>query len=693
MVEVNVVPTPSGHPVLDTEDTGISNIDNKILESVNGFYDKYSKLSEQYKEKINDWHLMYNGISKRKGRLSNIFDNESYSCIETLVSDIYDLIMMTDPFFVAEPVKLEYEERKSVAQSLIRQQLTEIGFKMKFIKFLRKCGIDGIAFVRQPWRCETKKTTLKEMVDSVDFATGRMTKRATEITKERAVFDCFDFQICSINNIIFDPFDNLDDGRVRTILEISEVKWRDLKEMEKAGIVKDIERVKVAGIRSKTSYKEKQLEDKKKAQLGFDMSDVDADKYILYNFWDDIPANWLNETLSEDEYVAGNIIICNNLVIGKRENPYWDQLPPYFYCPWVGLAEIAFGIGGITQIAPLQEDINATKRLLLDHKNMSLYNMWLLNKNSGIKKEDLKIRPDGVIETDMDVDKALKDLRPNPGAFAEGTQSNMITKEDMRRISAATSVRQGIGQTKRQTLGEVQILQAQSGGRIKLIATTIAEMFVKPFLKRGWLLDQQYMTQVKVVQKIGSEGVKYEEVTPDEVYGEYDFIPKIMTDAENILTMRSGLLMMLDILTRKLPAETVNIYGLAKQIYELYGFKNAAEILTPPPAKRFMEQLKPEDEHKIIYGGKTIKAFQWEDHLDHITKHLEFRKQLMTEGAEHLVSILDKHIEEHFNYLQATQTSPAVPGGLPGMVSGAGMPPTTGMPPVAPTGTPFLPGV
>jgi hypothetical protein len=80
-------------------------LNQSIIDKVKKYYDRNSELLSKHKEKINTFHEKYNGIRKKRAMKSqaNVFVNEVYSALETIVSDIFSMICFDDPFFIAEP--------------------------------------------------------------------------------------------------------------------------------------------------------------------------------------------------------------------------------------------------------------------------------------------------------------------------------------------------------------------------------------------------------------------------------------------------------------------------------------------------------------------------------------------------------------------------------------------------------------
>jgi len=643
------------------EDKEVDLTEQSALELVKKFYDTHSPLLSRFKSKLNVYYMLYRGKTTRRSYkgLANVSVPEIFRSIETLVANVYAMLFPEDPFFVAQAPSEERADYAKKTEWLITKQLAIMQFQRKMIQILRKAAIEGIVFPGLFW---------KEVIKILPFVKTEEGKTRENV--KTTVYDNPDLRIPSTIDIVLDPFGDPSTG----IMEIRTVNWEELREMEKAEIVYDINRVKE--LEDKGGETERTIKQKRKQSTGFstDEKTKKEGRYTLYDFWGRIPKKWVDkETEDEEEMIDGNVIICNDIILGIRQNPYWLQEIPYISCPWIEIDNEFFGIGAAEIGEKLQGELNDSRNQFLDHKTFTLYNIWLKQRSANIKNSDLKIKPNAIIETD-DIN-GIKDIRPNPAAFAEGVQTENIVKDDIRNALGATSTLQGVALTKRQTQGEINLLAAQGGSRLRLIATTIAEVFLKPFLRQLYWLDQQNVTTEQKIKMIGAQGVTYDTLKPDEIYGELDFIPKVMTDADNRQTQRMELLNMLQIVAPMPPDSP--FWGLIRKIYENLGFKDANEILPTPPREAWKYHIQPEKEHDLFDMGGFHRPWKFEDHNKHNEAHVAYRRELVEkaetdEKARNTIELLDRHIREHFEYAGVLPPQEAPLGMVAPTPTGAG---------------------
>src|SRR5258708_36666047 len=115
--------------------------------------------------------------------------------------------------------------------------------------------------------------------------------------------------------------------------------------------------------------------------------------------------------------------------------------------------------------------------------------MWLKGRFDGIKNQDLRIRPMGVIQTnDME---GLQPMRP-PVLTGVGVNIEGVIKNDLRESVGAPSNLQGIAQSGVSTATESTQINQQALGRLQMTAQLYSELILKPLLVMVEYLNYQY---------------------------------------------------------------------------------------------------------------------------------------------------------------------------------------------------------
>lgn len=614
---------------------------------VSTFYETYSKIWANNKKDIEDWDKMYRSIVVRKTieSLANTFVPESFAATETLSSLLIDGAFADEPFFVCKFVEPEQEKAAKRVEQLLDTQLDRIDFKNKVLTILRRCIIDGQSVVYVPWKYEEGLITKRkvDMVSQLDTYGKLVTTPVETIAEEVGVTsNSFDIERIDVVDALYDPTVSI--KNLKNMLVIRSVSFEMLKQMERDGIVEDVDNLK--NVSSKETGSEDSI---KKEHLqttrgfgNFDKKDV----YVLHDFWGLIPRYIIDETATdEDELVPGRILTCNGHTIGKMKNPFQHGMLPFIIAKLIAPDDTGVGVSLVGINAPSQLELNDTHNQILDHKTLSLFHITLKGNNAGIKRKDMVIKPKAIWEVEGDVNQ-VKELRPDSAAFAQGVQVEAMVKQDLRHAFGATDSLQGINSGGRKTAFEVNVTASGSTLRTKTMSITFAETFFKPLLKMLFLLDRQYLTtDQRIYDFIGKESIV---VTPDDLWNSFEFIPKVMSDAVNRVTQRQLMLQMIDLATKT--GDVPLVKKLTKKVYLTLGFKDAEEMFEDE------SKLYPPDKENtlMLENGDYISAYEGQDHATHLQNHMPAYEKALAENNKN-AALLDRHIYETFYFVKKQQ--------------------------------------
>jgi hypothetical protein len=153
------------------------------------------------------------------------------------------------------------------------------------------------------------------------------------------------------------------------------------------------------------------------------------------------------------------------------------------------LEPYARGVGSLGRLS--QRDMEDNRRLYKEIIRMSLMNMWLKDRMSGIKNQDLKISPLRIIETeDMN---GLRALLPNVEGAGLGLKLEEIFKEEFRGNTGATAGLQA--QVTDASATDASIAQNEAIRRISVIAENIGESFVRDYQLEKHIYNLNWLEQ------------------------------------------------------------------------------------------------------------------------------------------------------------------------------------------------------
>jgi len=110
----------------------------------------------------------------------------------------------------------------------------------------------------------------------------------------------------------------------------------------------------------------------------------------------------------------------------------------------------------------------------------------------------------------------------------------------------------------------------------------------------------------KVISIIGDLGIEYKTITPDDVVGDYEFTPKLMTDYLNKIVIRENLLEFIGIAT-KVPGIIAqeSLQYLMRKYYDLLEFKDGKQVFPEPaPTAQNMTGLNPVNGQNMGIAGE-----------------------------------------------------------------------------------------
>lgn len=585
----------------------VTDVNDDAIKLVDGLIGTYDMVLSKWKTDLNRWLNLYWCIPPEdrhyKG-MANVFVPEFFRAVETLAANLYQIILAEDPWFLIEGREETDIEQSKVLEGLIDYQLQQMGFKQKLLPLLRLFLINGVCVIKVNWDYQVKKR-IKKMRDPMtgDIVYSEEGEPQT-YTEDEVVSDTPSFEIVDMADFYIDPTYK-DINSAPWVIEREYISLSALKKMQRDGLIENVDMLDYK-FQDKTKP-DKNREDKFR-NLGIEIDQRKTKECTVFHYWGMIPKSWVDETAENGEEVEGHIMVSHGTLLKIEENPYYYQEKPYISCSWLDLRDQFYGMGLGKILERPQLELNDNHNQSLDSKTFSIFHIWLKDRQAGIKKKDLKIVPNAIINTDKM--EGLREIRPDPSAFTQAGIMDNTIREDIRNTSGAIATIQGIGMKGNQTLGEIQMLAGEGSGRLKAMAIFFAERLIKPFLTRIYQLDLQYMDVEKTVKVMGEKGFEFVPVDSSTIEGNYDFIPKVMTDiTSNRQSTRENMIKFMDILSgmvQFIPNLGTSIYKLARKIYENFGFKDVQEIMPEELAQPQPQMIPPEVAQGLPMGAEDV---------------------------------------------------------------------------------------
>jgi len=602
-----------------------------------------------WKNRIIKYYELYQMVQSNRNYdgLAKIFVPEILRAVETLVGKLNQIIC-------GGPNWVEFSGREpsddgsaQCMTELDRFQMDANNFKARLLDCLRQLCIAGLTVRKIGWDFKQVSRTRR------DKETGRPI-HTVDTVSDHWTFDPVDllsFHISDINT----PYNDIQ--KARWIGEQYQVDKEWIYERMRRGWFSSLRKADVAKLGKASGGDAKSLRDRRNRASGYNPSSQD-DKPEILERWGLLPAKYVHtpEELMElglepDEQVETVCIIANRDLILKLEaNPFWHGQKPYVACPYVA-KEGEFGGMGVAQIGEkLQEELNDTRNQTMDNKTLILMTMWLKSRASGIKNDQLRIRPQGVVSTnDMN---GLQPLRP-PVLTGVGVNIEGVVKEDLRQSVGAASNLQGIATGGVDTATESSIINRESLGRLMLTAEMYSELILKPTFVFAEHLNYQFYDHVKAIKVVGENGARFKSLAPEDIQStaHKDVVINLSVDAAENPAVRRQQLMNFLTIVQQLPPQAIEFHW--KLLDKAYGMffhgRSLSEVYTPPALPE--ELLTPDQEIDMVMAEQPVLAKNGQDHKTHLMVLEQFMQNTQYALSQASFDILKALITSHYELL------------------------------------------
>ena len=631
-----------------------SNLPEIMAQHVASLWNRHQRSTSVFRNKMTEYYKQYRGIPSRGNYegLANVFVNETLGATESIVAQIFSTI-----YSESKPLKVFGREETDDNQAKLIENteiyyLEEMNHQSKMLSTIRQMVKYGTCAARVCWCLEEKEITTKE---KTEFG-SKVNYNFKAYTKNHP-----DLQYIDLLDIAFDPGKSCVDD-MRWIVVKKRADWDYIKERER-NTVYSSEQVKK--IDRSSTRKSDYLNSKGQTlqSAGINYSEFDEDKIEILEFWGKVPLWWIDEEVGLDDPDAERMVesvieVVNEKVTVRAEfNPYWHKNKPFLISQFIEVDGEAYGMGTCEIAAYLQQELNDKRNQLLDHATFQILPPLIRNRASNIDKKQIQMKPHKIIDSDIPGDSGLTPLRTGGNPF-ENVSLDGIIKQDIRNNAGASDAVQGLGSNKDRTAYEFNSLVSRGGSRINVITVDFANRFLKPFYKMTYQLIQQYVTKEMVIRILGKDGVKWQKVTPEDLILNVDFIPNVPTDLESRTIVRNQMIQYVQSIGQLYPR--MNIYKIARKIYDLFGFNDGDEVVPMPDTEKGQNDLTVEEEIQVLSLGQRIDVKYYDDHLIKLSGLTQFLMENQSKMRPEVVEVFQDKIKQHQIYLQTLEQAQAM---------------------------------
>lgn len=607
-----------------------------------------------YRNKLSDYYKQYRGIPNRRNYegLANVFVNETLEAAESITAQELHTI-----FGEPKPVLVQGREqtdqvKATLIENLMEYYLDMMGWKAKVLRQLRQKNKYGTTIARVCWCYEEKEITER---------TPNGLQKARKITKNHP-----DLEYIDLGDVALDP-GKPDIDKMDWIIVRKRVTWDYIKERERRALysAEQVLKIKSGGTEG-GGTNEKRKENLQ--AIGINYYHFDDNLYEILEYWGKAPRWWVDDKIDINSEEAYEMVECvmecvnDGPILRLERNPYWHQEKPFVMGHFIQVDDEAYGMGVCEISEYLQQELNDKRNQLLDHATEQIAPPLIINRAATIDDAQIQLKPFQKIKSDIPGDQAISPMRLGGNPMENVTMDNII-KQDIRNQTGATNPVQGVSSNKDQTAFEISTLQNRGSARINISTMDFSEKFLKRAYRLMYAMIQQYIDRAMAVRIVGKDGIRWEQVTPEDVACDYDLIPRIATDMDNRSIVRNQLIQFVTQIAPFYPR--TNIYKLVKKIYSLFGFEDVDEVIPEPPTEMGQSALSNEEELQVLLMGQKIDVKFFEDHLGKLQFLMQFINQFGNQLQPKAKDAIQDKINQHMNYLKTLEQAAMMGGVVP----------------------------
>lgn len=609
---------------------------------------------------------------------ANLFVPASFSVIETAVPRIVFALFGSRPFVKVIGRERADMERAPAVEAMLQYDMEQTEILTKSIDFFKSFYIFGTAVARVDYHrdfYELKRPptyTIDIDVDDGGMITGATPRRENN-TERVTRYDGPRLVNVSLTDFYPDPlFTEID--RMRFVTEREETTREKLHEQDRRHFkatskhlyrnLDDIPRFH-QGMNNMLNEVEDFRQDTAEIMrfnfgLGGDVHpniEPDDDMVILYHYWED------------DRYV---VMANGHTIVRDGENPYNDKRKPYVAAQCFPTLQEFYGQGLLAPIQYLQEELNTLRNIALDQGKLNLQGVWAIDDSVTLTDTDLAVYPGKIWQTEFQggqplVAQVFENQLPSDYERLEDR-----TQRDIQSALAINDYMIGAGEGSAGTASEAAMLNASAANRFRLQALIAQEKYVVKVADMFLSRRQQFLDEPRVFRILGEQGYWYPEITPEDIWGRYDFQPQGSQAQPNKEILRQQMIQLMTVAAGNPTTMTMtNWVEVYKELWGLFDFRFPERFIMAPPEK----QLTQQQENYILLQGERVAVEPNEPHDQHLQALMEIVPDVVEgryAGDPRVREAVQDHLDQHRRYVEAAQggtpapQAPGVPQGQPG---------------------------
>ena len=608
-------------------------------------------LEERWYQYFNIWNTIFD-IQYYNGR-SQVYSPQLRKNVEFAVRNLRRNLFPTDDYFGVEPA--DDDERldsEKVKQFLQWQQTNKTRLKRYVTPFLRQLVLYGWSPVKVVWQQEDKDVFTHErqaipiMGKVANPLTGK--KEPVQIGEEEAIvqvkkklrmknhpsflpIDIFSFYIYPMT--IWDIED-----AYATIEEIPTAK-HTLQLKEDNGEYTNVDKLLSAEPTwdsTKRSYSAK----RRLMKLGLPESPIkEIPEWNIQEYWGKF------DLFDNGKEIDCNIVIGEErIVLAVRQNPYYDQEPPYILAKLDEMVGEVYAHGLVEPLQTLQYHLNDTKNQIHDSLSYILNPITKYDPMQVVNPNTLVFAP-GALWALSDPGAAVFD-RP-PDLAQSGWESINSLMNEIDEYPGFEKV----PTTGRRAATQVTAIQEDRGVSILDWSENIEAEAMNPFLRKSFGLNQQFLDE-EIFFKV--TGKPMSRMSPEDLVGNYHFFWLGANQTQNQVIRSRQMIDAIGVAAQipPQPDKRLDLMYMFERFWKdglgLDGYDKLVQEID------LTNMMDPEKENEILAMGKQLPINMMDDDQAHIQTHAQL---LQYDLPEFNKDVVKTHIGGHMEKMMQMQAS------------------------------------
>jgi hypothetical protein len=486
--------------------------EHRAIEHVRAFM----KSSQDYRKPHLEWarisrdlYECWQSDGKSLIQRANIKLPYGYTVIETQLPQVVEGILRERPFIEFEGLTPQDMQWENELTDFYDSQVEAMKFPLKLLSYVKSMKLDGTAFAKVPYKYVEQEVMQRQILQ--DPLTGQ--PYMAKIPQMKVAFDGPDFENIPMVDFFPDWGVKLG-GDIQSMRGVCHRTWRTLSELKKnkkkkqpdgttTGIYSNLDDLELSvnrkgcgdGVAWKSPYYSAEYSNSFDRHNDNKLGIKDKDKIEVWEFWGLFDKN---DDGDFQEYI---ITIANgDCELRCDENFYDSKVKPFVASPNVPRDGEFYGIPELLAVKGLIKESNSMRNAVLDQVNISINQMFVVDRNAGIKAKSLYSRPSGIIwandinglrevkspEINASVYRSFQDIQTDiQNAVGQGTSPGTPSTFNNSLARSATGA---------------QYLQSFSASRAGLALRILGETLLKPMYFIMGQENKQFVTDDKFVR-------------------------------------------------------------------------------------------------------------------------------------------------------------------------------------------------